>query len=213
MEFSNYLLNPIKHKFAKTVCIYSIVTQAVKKFAALVKVDLKIAEERKVSFPMFPARLSNLKKGFAGKLYALVTGGLENSKLPSVFKERILLVLNPVLNRYSSLSYTIAEYRHDEVMKHKGSETCYRCSQDHVFVIQGMNLFRKLGKECVSCKKFRDQYLDISTAPLLNVSFIVAPTFYYCQLDFMGPLKLYMPGHNMLLRNRKIQDCEVWVMV
>merc|ERR1712082_329022 len=76
-----------------------------------------------------------------------------------------------------------------------------------------MNLFHKLGDGCVFCKKFRDQNLDIFMASLLNESLIVAPTFYYCQLDLIGPLKLYVPGHSMLLRNRKIQDCEVWVMV
>ena len=37
MEFGDYLLNPTKHKFGKTIHIYSIVIQAVKKFAALVK--------------------------------------------------------------------------------------------------------------------------------------------------------------------------------
>ena len=142
-----------------------------------------------------------------------VTGGLENSELLSVFKERNLSLLNPVLDRYSPLSYAIAEHIHDEVMKHKGYETCYRCSLDHVFIIQGMNLFRELGEECVSCKKFRGQYLDICMAPLPDESFIIAPAFYCCQLDLMGPLKLYVPGHSILLRNRKIQDCEVWVMV
>ena len=24
---------------------------------------------------------------------------------------------------------------------------------------------------------------------------------------------MYVPGHNMLLRNRKFQDCEVWIML
>ena len=60
-------------------------------------------------------------------------------------------------------------YIHNEVMKHKDFETYYRCNQNHVFVNQGMNLFRKLGKECVFCKKFQDQCPDISTAPLLSV--------------------------------------------
>ena len=53
--------------------------------------------------------------------------------------------------------------------KHKYSETCYEYNQDHVFVVQGMKLFCELGKEYISCKKFRDQYLNISMAPLLNV--------------------------------------------
>ena len=83
-----------------------------------------------------------------------MAGGLENSELLSVFKDRNLSLLNPVLDRYSPLSYAIAEHIHDEVMKHKGYETCYRCSLDHVFIIQGMSLFRELSEECVSCKKF-----------------------------------------------------------
>merc|ERR1712177_98175 len=194
---------------------------------------------------MFPAKFSNLKKGFSGKYHALVTdeevskapeylyrkgtgevkqfnklevlkkisvekdgilfcksriedgqriqvaGGLENSELLSVFKERNLSLLNPVLDRYSLLSYAIAEHIHDEVMKHKGYETCYKRSQDHVFIIRGMNLFRELGEECVSCKKFRGQYLDICMAPLSDESFIITPAFYCCQLDLKGPLKLY----------------------
>ena len=105
----------------------------------------------------------------SNKLEVLKMISMENSELLSVFKERNLSLLNLVLDRLSSLSYVIAEYIHDEVMEHKGYETSYRCSLDHVFIIQGMNLFCKPGKECVSCKKFRDQYLDISTAPLLNV--------------------------------------------
>ena len=48
----------------------------------------KISEERKVSFSMFPVRLSNLRKSFAGIYYALVTDGLEKSGLLSILKER-----------------------------------------------------------------------------------------------------------------------------
>ena len=58
MEFSDYLLNSTEHKLVKTVHIYSIVTQAVTKFTALLKTDLKIAEKRKVSFSIFPAEKS-----------------------------------------------------------------------------------------------------------------------------------------------------------
>ena len=43
-------------------------------------------------------------------------------------------------------------------------------------------------------------------APLLNVSFTVVPTF-YCQLNLLGPLKLYVSGL------RKIQDCKVWIRI
>ena len=50
-------------------------------------------------------------------------------------------------------------------------------------------------------------------ALLPDESFTIAPAFYCCQLNLMGPIKLYVPGHSMMLRNRKVQDCKVWVMV
>ena len=70
---SNYLLDSIECKFDKTVRVYSIIIQAVKKLAGLAKIDLEIGEKGGVSFSMFPANLSNLNKGFTGKYYAMVT--------------------------------------------------------------------------------------------------------------------------------------------
>ena len=102
-----------------------------------------------------------------------MTGGLENSELLSVFKERNLSLLNPTLDKSSLISHTTAEHVHDGVVKHKG------CSEHHVFVIQGMNLFCELGEEFVSCKKFRGQYPDIYMTLLLDESFIFVPEFYY----------------------------------
>ena len=138
---------------------------------------------------------------------------MENSELLSVFKERNLLLLDLVLDRYSSLSFANVEYVQDEVTKHKCYEISYRWSLDHVFIIQGINLFCKHGEEYVFCKKLRGQYLDTCMAPVSDEGFTVVPVLYCCQLDLKGPLKLYVPGHNMLLRNRTIQDCEVLVML
>ena len=53
-------------------------------------------------------------------------------------------VNTPVLDRYSPLSYSIAQYIHYSVGKHKGIETSNRMSLEQVTIIQGMTLYREL---------------------------------------------------------------------
>ena len=118
-----------------------------------------------------------------------------------------------MLDRFSPLSYSIATYIHEKLAPHRGYETCFRCSLDHVFIIQGMGLFREIGDDCIKCKKLRGKYLEIAMGPLPSESFTIAPVFYICQLDIFGPCHVYVPGHNMLLRNRKMAEAKVYVLV
>ena len=60
---------------------------------------------------------------------------MENSKPMSVFRERNLLLLNLVLDRYSSLSYENVDYILDEVTEHKCYKISYKWGLDHVFII------------------------------------------------------------------------------
>ena len=49
--------------------------------------------------------------------------------------------------------------------------------------------------------------------PMAEESFMVAPPFYVCQVDIFGPCHLYVPGHSMALRNRKLLECKCYVLV
>ena len=142
-----------------------------------------------------------------------LAGGLEDSELLSNLKDLNLNFESPVLDRFSPLSYSIATYIHEKLATHRGYETCFRCSLDHVFIIQGMGLFREIGDDCIKCKKLRGKYLEIAMGPLPSESFTIAPVFYICQLDIFGPCHVYVPGHNMLLRNRKMVEAKVYVLV
>ena len=46
----------------------------------------------------------------------------------------------PVLDRYSPLAYSVAQYIHYVVSGHGGLETCNRLSLERVFIIQGISL-------------------------------------------------------------------------
>ena len=43
----------------------------------------------------------------------------------------------PVLDRYSPLSYSVAQYVHWELAPHRGAETCNRVSLENVQILQG----------------------------------------------------------------------------
>ena len=144
-----------------------------------------------------------------------IATGFEDLEFLSNFnpKENGFNFINPVLDRYSPLSYSVADYIHKKLAFHKGYESCYRCSLDRVYIIQGLNLFREIGDECIRCKKLRKKYLDISMGPLAEESFMIAPPFFVCQVDIYGPCHLYVPGHTMALRNRKLLESKCYVLV
>ena len=48
--------------------------------------------------------------------------------------------------------------------------------------------------------------------PLPDESFTVAPPFYVCQLDIYGPIHVYVPGHSMALRNKKVLESLLYVL-
>ena len=57
--------------------------------------------------------------------------------------------LNPVIDRFSPLAYSIAEFIHRVKANHRGYENCYRESLSHVFINQGLSLFRELNEDCI----------------------------------------------------------------
>ena len=118
----------------------------------------------------------------------------------------------PVLDRFSPVSFAIAFFIHNQLYQHRGYESSYRFSLDFVHIMEGLRLFREIGEECVQCKKIRGKYLDYAMGPLPDESFTVAPAFYVCQLDIYGPLHVYVPGHSMALRNKKVLDAKLYVL-
>ena len=144
-----------------------------------------------------------------------VAAGLENMEFLSSFKpfRNGLNLVCPVIDRFSPLSLSIAEHVHSQVSGHRGYESCYRASLDFVFIVMGLSLFREIGEDCIKCKKLRTKYIDVSIGPLPNEAFVISPPFYICQVDIMGPLHVYVPGHSMALRNRKILEGKCYALV
>ena len=119
----------------------------------------------------------------------------------------------PIIDRYSPLAYSIAQYIHYIVSGHAGLETCNRLSLERVFILQGVSLFREISNECIKCKIKRRRFLEISMGPVGEHNLTIAPPFYACQADLYGPVQVYAPGAQKDLRGRPAKTCKVWSLV
>ena len=120
----------------------------------------------------------------------------------------------PLLDRFSPLAYSIAQYVHWEVSKHAAMETCNRTCLERVHILQGFSLMRELSLECIRCKMKRRKFLEMSIGPAGEHQLTIAPPMYACQADLFGPINVFVPGFssNMGLRGRPAEQVKVWVM-
>ena len=122
-------------------------------------------------------------------------------------------VNTPVLDRYSPLSYSIAQHIHYDVGKHRGIETSNRISLENVAIMQGMTLYREIAAECWRCHMKRKKFLEVSMGPIGQEQLMLAPPFYTTMLDLFGPVDSYVPGFERNTRNRRVLETKMYVMV
>ena len=66
----------------------------------------------------------------------------------------------PVLDKYSPLSVSIANYLHYVKYPHKGAETLHRLSLQYCNILSGRQLFLTIANDCVFCKKLQKKLLN-----------------------------------------------------
>ena len=119
----------------------------------------------------------------------------------------------PVLDRFSPLSYSVANHVHWNLCKHKGMETCNRTSLQRVHILGGPTLYKEIGEECIRCKMKRKKFIEVSMGPVSQHQLSVAPPMWAAQVDLFGPCTVYVPGFERQTRARKALATEVNVMV
>ena len=119
----------------------------------------------------------------------------------------------PVLERWSPLSYAIAQHIHWSVSQHKGIETTNRLSLENVSIIQGMTLYREIANECIRCHIKRKKLVEVPMGPVAQEQLMIAPPFYITMLDLFGPVSSYVPGYEKETRTRSSLDSKLYIMV
>ena len=119
----------------------------------------------------------------------------------------------PVLERYSPLSYSIAQHVHWDVGRHRGIETTNRLSLEQVSIIQSMTLYREIASECIRCHMKRKKMTEVPMGPAAEEQLVVAPPFFITMVDLFGPLRSFVPGHERATRARRELESKLYVMV
>ena len=136
------------------------------------------------------------------------TGGISVTGLG----ELGIKALTPVIDRHSPLAYCIATHIHWNIAQHKGVETCYRISLQHVTILQGASLFKELSDECIRCRMKRKKYVDMPMGLLSEHRLKICPPFWVTQMDLFGPVPIYVPGLEKNTRTRVLRaECHVLV--
>ena len=96
-------------------------------------------------------------------------------------------MMTPLLDRYSPIAYSVANYVHHELGKHAGYEPCFRISLGYCHVIQGASLFREISDECAKCSMIRRKYIEVIMGPVSDHQLTISPPFYAAFCDLDGP--------------------------
>lgn len=119
----------------------------------------------------------------------------------------------PVLERFSPLSYAIAQHVHWKIGRHRGIETTHRLTLEHVSIIQGMTLCRELAEECIKCHMKRKKFVEVPMGPIAQEQLMIAHPFHVTMIDLCGPMKSYVPSYERETRNRPALHSQVYIMV
>ena len=119
----------------------------------------------------------------------------------------------PILERFSPLSYSIAQHVHWNVGRHRGIETTNRLSLEQVSIMQGMTLYREIASECIRCHMKRKKVIEVPMGPVAEEQLVIAPPFYITMVDLFGPLRSFVPGHERATRGRRELETQLHVLV
>ena len=99
----------------------------------------------------------------------------------------------PLMDQYSPVGIAVAlevHWHHPDVC-HRGIETIYRQMLRVAYIIGGRQLATSIKQGCRRCRNLYKKSLDVAMGPIQNVNLCIAPPFFACQMDILGPYKAY----------------------
>ena len=234
-QFSQYLIDPNRHRFSMVVRIMSYVIRFCSNLATRI---LKKNNPHRSSHVISTDEINAAEKYFYGKGTAEVIRFLPKSKYEKISTEKDGLLLYtgrilpesqvtivgkftnvmkdlssdtflvPVLDRNSPLAYSIATEVHwyHPTARHCGIETTLRYVLKKCHIIEGRILMKIIKKSCHRCRYLSKRTIEMAMGPVSRFNMTIAPAFYYTQLDLSGPYLSYSPQH-------KRTTVKIWLVV
>ena len=118
----------------------------------------------------------------------------------------------PVIDRFSPIALSVANYMHFELVKHRGAETVHRISLQHIRIISGRSLMKEIRKNCIYCQKLLLKHIQQIMGPLADQQLSISPIFFFTLIDAWGPLRSYVPGYQKSTRAGS-KSHEIYIVV
>ena len=114
----------------------------------------------------------------------------------------------PITDRYSPIAFSLVNdiHWHDKCAHHSGVETTWRYVLKHMFILEGRSLVKSIGNDCQRCRYLLKKALAVPMGPISEHNVTIAPAFYVCQLDLVGPFLAYSYHH-------KRTTIKIWLIV
>ena len=112
---------------------------------------------------------------------------------------------NPIVDRYSPLSYAIMRYSHEILSRHRNAAVSLQQSRSIIFVLGGKSLAVHIVENCPKCIISRAETIEVEMADIHKNRLTISSNFYYSQCDLMGPF-LASCEHSHRSRN-KVWGC------
>ena len=117
-----------------------------------------------------------------------------------------LMFIRPVADRYSPVSYSVMLYSHSVLGRHRNVSATLRESRTIMFIFGGRDLAAEIREACPFCRRFKKETLQRKMGPVHENRLVIAPPFYYSQVDLFGPL-------NAICEHQHRSSVKVWGVV
>ena len=98
-----------------------------------------------------------------------------------------LSFVQPVVDRYSPVAFSIMLYCHEKVPTHWNIANTVRESRTIAFILRGRELAKQIREKCVTCRRYRARQVEVEMSTVHPNRLMIAPAFYYAQVDLFGP--------------------------
>ena len=95
--------------------------------------------------------------------------------------------VKPVVDRHSMIAYSIMLHAHQDLALHRNVNATLLESRHIAYILNARDLSKEVRAACPNCRKFKAKLLEAEMGPIHQNRLTIAPPFYYCQLDLMGP--------------------------
>ncbi|XP_057294722.1 uncharacterized protein LOC130623268 [Hydractinia symbiolongicarpus] len=234
-RYSQYLLDPLRHKFTMVINIMAYVIRFCKILINHIKVNKKAKPH---SIVLRDEKIKAAERYFFEKGTKEVYHFLSKSKYEKISteKDNILLYTGrilpdkevkiagtftevmkdlssvtfcvPLLEKFSPIAYSISLDVHwiNTTVKHSGVETTHRYVLKKVHIIEGRILIKHIKRSCLRCRYLAKRTVKMAMGPISSCNMTIAPAFYFTQLDLSGPYQSYTPQH-------KRTTTKIWLIV